>query len=131
MFHSCATAEWVLDCPREPCSHTGSWLPITWEHGETTCQLFSFRVARTSSQGGSLHQARILEQVTIYLEKEMATHSSILAWRIPWSEEPGKLHTVHGVARVWHDWTAKPPPYYILPLSNLFTLAIEENKIMI
>ena len=26
------------------------------------------------------------------LEKEMATHSSILAWRIPWTEEPGKLH---------------------------------------
>ena len=26
------------------------------------------------------------------LEKEMATHSSILAWRIPWAEEPGGLH---------------------------------------
>ena len=26
------------------------------------------------------------------LEKEMATHSSILAWRIPWTEEPGGLH---------------------------------------
>ena len=32
------------------------------------------------------------------LEKEMATHSSILAWRIPWTEELGELHTVHGVA---------------------------------
>ena len=29
----------------------------------------------------------------------MATHSSILAWRIPWTEEPGRLHTVHGVAK--------------------------------
>ena len=28
------------------------------------------------------------------LEKEMATHSSILAWRIPWTEEPGKLQTM-------------------------------------
>ena len=27
------------------------------------------------------------------LEKEMATHSSILAWRIPWREEPGRLHS--------------------------------------
>ena len=27
------------------------------------------------------------------LEKEMATHSSILAWRIPWTEEPGGLHS--------------------------------------
>ena len=29
----------------------------------------------------------------------MATHSSILAWRIPWTEEPGGLHTVHGVTK--------------------------------
>ena len=33
------------------------------------------------------------------LEKAMATHSSILAWRIPWKEEPGGLHTVHGVTK--------------------------------
>ena len=32
------------------------------------------------------------------LEKEMATHSSTLSWRIPWTDEPGGLHTVHGVA---------------------------------
>ena len=32
------------------------------------------------------------------LEKEMATHSSILAWRIPWTEEPGWA-TVHGIAK--------------------------------
>jgi len=34
------------------------------------------------------------------LEEEMATHSSILAWRIPWAEEPGGF-TVHGVAKSW------------------------------
>ena len=28
------------------------------------------------------------------LEKEMATHSSILAWRIPWTEEPGELQSI-------------------------------------
>ena len=32
-------------------------------------------------------------------QKEIATHSSILAWRIPWTEEPGGLHTVHGVTK--------------------------------
>ena len=32
------------------------------------------------------------------LQKEVATYSSILAWRILWTEEPGELHTVHGVA---------------------------------
>ena len=31
----------------------------------------------------------------------MATHSSILAWKIPWTQEPGGLHTVHGVAESW------------------------------
>ena len=34
------------------------------------------------------------------LEKEMATHSSILAWRIPWTEEPDWA-TVHGIAKSW------------------------------
>ena len=33
------------------------------------------------------------------LEEGMAAQSSILAWRIPWTEEPGGLHTVHGVAK--------------------------------
>ena len=37
------------------------------------------------------------------LEKEMATHSSILAWRIPWTEEPGRLQSM-GSQRVQHDW---------------------------
>ena len=33
------------------------------------------------------------------LEEGMATSSSILAWRIPWTEETGGLHTIHGVAK--------------------------------
>ena len=36
------------------------------------------------------------------LEKEMATHSSILAWKIPWMEEPGRLQFM-GSQRVGHD----------------------------
>ena len=31
----------------------------------------------------------------------MATHSSILAWRIQWTQEPGRLHTVHGITKSW------------------------------
>ena len=38
------------------------------------------------------------------LEKEMATHSSTLAWKIPWTEEPGRLQSM-GSQRVAHDWT--------------------------
>ena len=37
------------------------------------------------------------------LEEGMETHSSILAWRIPWSEEPGRLQSV-GLQRVGYDW---------------------------
>ena len=36
------------------------------------------------------------------MEKGMATHSSILAWRIPWTEEPGRLQSV-GSQMVGHD----------------------------
>ena len=36
------------------------------------------------------------------LEEEMATHSSVLAWRIPWTEEPGGLQST-GSQRVGHD----------------------------
>ena len=37
------------------------------------------------------------------LEEDTATHSSILAWRIPWTEKPGRLQSV-GSQRVGHDW---------------------------
>ena len=43
------------------------------------------------------------------LEEGMTTHCTILAWEIPWTEEPGRA-TVHGVARVRHDFVTKPPP---------------------
>ena len=40
------------------------------------------------------------------LVKGMATHSSILAWRTPWTEEPGWLQFM-GLQRVWHDWATE------------------------
>ena len=40
------------------------------------------------------------------LEKEMATHSIILAWRIPWTEEPGGLESM-GSQSVGHHWATK------------------------
>ena len=52
------------------------------------------------------------------LEKEMATHSSILAWRIPRTEETGELATVHGIAkcRAWLEWLTQTKSIY---LSNI------------
>ena len=48
------------------------------------------------------------------LKKRMATHSSILAWRIPWTKEPGRLQSV-GLQRVRHDRAT------ITHISNIFT----------
>ena len=42
------------------------------------------------------------------LEKEMSTHSHILAWRIPWTEETGRLQSIG--SRVGHDLATKPLP---------------------
>ena len=41
------------------------------------------------------------QEVSLKMEKEMATHSSILVWEIPWTEEPGRLHSI-GSQRVRH-----------------------------
>ena len=43
------------------------------------------------------------------LEKEMATHSSILAWRTPWMEEPGGLQCI-GLPKVGHNWVTDTSP---------------------
>ena len=40
------------------------------------------------------------------LEKEVSTHSSVLAWRIAWMEEPGELQSV-GSQRAGHEWVTK------------------------
>ena len=48
------------------------------------------------------------------LEKGTAAHSSTLAWRIPWTEEPGGLHTVHGVPK---SRTRLSDSHFTCPLS--------------
>ena len=55
------------------------------------------------------------------LEKEMATHSSILAWGIPWTEEPGRLQSM-GLQRVGHDLATKQQQQFCCRVSvGLFT----------
>ena len=57
------------------------------------------------------------------LEKEMATHSSILAWRIPWTEEPGKVQSL-GSQRVWHDWSNLVCNIRSTPLPLIFRVPV-------
>ena len=54
-------------------------------------------------------------------EKEMTTHSSTLAWRIPWTEEPGRLQSM-GSQRVRHDWAIS-----LHSLHSLHTLSLEKE----
>ena len=58
------------------------------------------------------------------LEKEMAIHSSTIAWKIPWIEEPGRLQSM-GSQRVGHDWVTSlslsfKKLYFINKLKHLF-----------
>ena len=55
------------------------------------------------------------------LEEEMATHSSILAWRIPWTEEPGRLQAL-GLQRVWHGWATNTTHHFLKILCSKATI---------
>ena len=52
---------------------------------------------------GSLLDRRSYNNLIVWTEKAMAPHSSTLAWKIPWTEEPGRLQSM-GSLRVRHDW---------------------------
>ena len=57
---------------------------------------------KSSLNAGVIRDMDLIPGLERSLEKEMATHSSILAWRIPWIVEPGTLQFV-GLQRVRHD----------------------------
>ena len=72
----------------------------TWRAFKTGASLVAQRLKRLPGMRET--QVRSLGQEDP-LEKAVATHSSTLAWRIPWREEPGRLQSM-GSQRVGHDW---------------------------
>ena len=65
---------------------------------------WAFLVAQTVKNLPAMWETQVRFQVwEDPLEMGMATHSNILAWRIPWTEEPGRLQSI-GSQRVGHDW---------------------------
>ena len=65
--------------------------------------VWAFLVAQTVKNLPAIQETLVRSLGGEYrLEKEMATHSSIRAWRIPWSEEPGELQSI-GSQRAGHD----------------------------
>ena len=64
------------------------------------------------------------------LEKEMATHSSILAWKIPWTEEPVRLQSM-GSQRIGHDWATLLQYFFFIrwPKYWSFTSTVQPTNI--
>ena len=62
------------------------------------------------------------------LEKEMATHSSILAWEVPWAEEPVRLRSM-GSQRVGYNLTVKQQQNRALKFANRVDLKCSHHKI--
>ena len=61
-------------------------------------------VKNIPANGGDIRDEGLIPGLGNPLEEGMAMHSSILAWRIPWTEEPGKLQSIASW-RVRHNWS--------------------------
>ena len=97
-----------------PCIGNGSL--GHWTTREVSCWVYLKVVAQMVKHLPAMRetQVRFLGQEDP-LEKEMAIHSSILVWKIPWTEEPDRLQSM-GSQRVGHDWATS------LNLSNILCL---------
>ena len=80
-----------------------SW---TWLKQLSTAHTFrqsKFQLSVTPPLLSYLKYIWIREDLCVLMEKAMATHSSTLAWKTPWMEQPGRLQSM-GSLRVRHDW---------------------------
>ena len=91
-FYQSILVTWFLECRRSPLPSLVWPLPICLDSWIWHSRFLSNN-ALYSIRPCFSHQ----------LENEMATHSSILAWRIPWMEESGRLESM-GSQRVGHQW---------------------------
>ena len=83
----------------------GSWqrpYDCMMDMGELLIKVRRKRGSRRYCIENRLYVHKVYEHSSLCCGKEMATHSSILAWRIPWMEEPGRLQSM-GSLRVGHD----------------------------
>ena len=90
-------------------------------HDLVTEQYKKIRLLRWLTGKESAHQCRRLGKIgwEDLLEKEMAIHSRILAWEIPWTEEAGGLQSM-GLQRVGHDWVTEHACIIRLVLKNKY-----------
>ena len=83
--------------------------PWSRKESDETEQLHFINLVRASLVAQRVKNLPATQEIPVHslgwedpLEMEMATHSSTLAWRIPWTEEPGRLQST-GLQRVGHD----------------------------
>ena len=85
---------------------------ISYESYSTLAFLFftpsPFHSLTTCLAGPEVYEFKTLvcQSLSLIMEKDMATHSSIPAWEIPWTEEPGELQSIYS-QRVKHDWVTE------------------------
>ena len=84
-----------------PVSWIGRWILIHCTTSKVLLSLFWIFIILVRLQWWTF--LIIYKFLMTYAEKAMATHSSTLAWKIPWTEEPGRLQSI-GLLRVGHDW---------------------------
>ena len=117
------------------------WVMISYLHGHYLskyfvsplcplyiCHLlgFIFRITqRASLVAQTVKNPPVIQETWVWsldgedpLEEHMASHSSILPWRIPWTEEPGRVQST-GSQRVWHDWATEHACTYWVYIPDL------------
>ena len=115
--------QWMLNLPHN-CTHLTCWhgegngTPLQYSCLENPMDRGAGRLQSMGSRRVRHYWATSLSLFTFMMEKEMATHSSVLAWRIPGTAEPGGLQSM-GSHRVGHDW------------SNLAAAAAHASKVML
>ena len=126
---------WMLEFPNKmlvvflPGEYHGQrslagYSPWGSKESDTAEQLhFHFHSASWASQG--VNNTFAMQETWIWslgwedpLEKEMAIHSSTIAWEIPWTEDPGRLQSM-GSQRVRHDWATSLYRMCMLFLLNI------------
>ena len=82
------------------------WKTQQWPQGWKRSVFIPIPKKGNAKECSNYHTIALISHTSvkeIALEKEMATHSSILAWEISWTEEPGGLQSMRS-QRVGHDW---------------------------
>ena len=102
----------------------------TIEAGKTQEEILTFHLTTLAFLVAQMvKNPPVMEETQIWslgredpLEKGLVTHFSILAWRIPWTEEPGRLQSV-GLQRAGHDWVTNTHTHiYNLIYKNIYNL---------